>query len=279
MNFFKKIHNRIMRLKAQREARVTYSSYKDALAACSLGYEDHEIISVVAQKTRYFIESLKIRPKIDAASAAGMYSLLYCFHQKCKDLPLMLSVLDVGGACGVNYFRIKALLGDEAKWRWHVLETPLMAETGNLLFTNDELSFFPANDMDKAQRLLNGIDLIYLSGSLQYMEDPIEYLKNLLSCEADYLYVGRLPLLEGERIITIQKHLLSDNGDGIGPLPEGFKDKWKAYPITFISKTELMDVVSEKYDVINEFHDDSGSVAFWNVRSGGFLAKKRTNIR
>ncbi|MDR2179202.1 MAG: methyltransferase, TIGR04325 family [Synergistaceae bacterium] len=274
MNLFKKIQNRVMRFKAGWNARVTYSSYKDALAACQLGYEDYEIISVVAKKTRHFIKALETMPQIDSASVCGMYSLLYCLFKKHKDSPYAFSVLDVGGACGANYFRIKALLGNEVKWRWHVVETPSMTEAGKLFTTSDELSFFPAHDIEKAQKLLNGIDMIYLSGSLQYMEDPIACLKNLLSYEAEYIYIGRLPLRERERIITVQKHLLSDNG--IGALPEGFKDKWKAYPVTFVSKRELMDVLSKKYDVINEFHDNSGAVAFWNVRSGGFLVKKRS---
>jgi putative methyltransferase (TIGR04325 family) len=273
MNLLAKIQNRVISFKARMEARVTYSSYKDALAACQSGYEDHEIISVVAQKTRRFIKSLESVPQIDSASAAGMYSLLYCFYKERKDLHRAFSVLDVGGACSANYFRIKALLGNKIKWRWHVVETQSMAEIGNLHFANDELSFFPANDLDKARKLLNIIDLIYLSGVLQYMEDPIAYLETLLSYEANYLYIGRLSLIEEKkRIITVQKNLLSNNG--IGPLPEGFKDKWKTYPITFISKTELMDVLSKQYDVINEFYDNSGTPDFWNTRSAGFLIKK-----
>jgi putative methyltransferase (TIGR04325 family) len=183
-----------MRFKAQRESRVIYSSYKEALTACQSGYEDHEIVSVVAQKTQRFIKSLETNPQIDSASAAGMYSLIYCLLKNRRDLSCTLSVLDIGGACGANYFRIKALLGSEVKWRWHVVETPLMTKTGNLSFANVELSFFPANDLDNAQKLLNGIDLIYFSGALQFMEDPIAYLKNILDYEADYLYVGRLPL-------------------------------------------------------------------------------------
>ena len=253
-----------------------YPSFQDALNACRSNYEDSEIVDVVANKTQRFASTLKVaHPKINDASIYGMYSLLYCIQNR-KEQDRIFTVLDIGGACGAEYFRFKSICGDKISLRWYVLETSLMANKSSV-FANNELNFFSFDKWENAAQRINSIDLVYMSGVLQYFEEPMLKLTQFLNYMADYVYLGRLTLSETALGLTyiVQKTFLSDHG--IGPLPDGLENKRKSIPFVIVPKSMLLGLLSKNYDVISEFGDVTGKLHGLEVWNGGLLAKRKCN--
>ena len=255
-----------------------YSSYKEALNSCHSSYEDGEIVDVVVNKTLRFTSTIRTaHPQINDASIYGMYSLLYCMFQNRTEQNKPFTILDIGGACGAEYFRFKSISGDQTSLRWHVIETPLMASKG-AVFANSELAFFSIDELEAAQKNLNGIDLVYMSGVLQYFEEPMIILTRILSYQANFIYLGRLALSETalKPMYTVQKAFLSDHG--IGPLPEGFENKVKSCPFVIVPKSMLLDVLLKDYDIMSEFSDITGKMNGINTWNGGLLAKRKSIV-
>jgi putative methyltransferase (TIGR04325 family) len=81
-----------------------------------------------------------------------------------------LNVIDFGGACGIHYFFVKVLFGNRVSLRWHVVETPRMGSAA-VDMEDGQLKFF--DDLEKAKSELGRVDLLFSSGALQCVSQPI----------------------------------------------------------------------------------------------------------
>ena len=85
-----------------------------------------------------------------------------------------LNVLDFGGGsgrCGFERLGVDNL-------SWAVVETPEMAKAASGLFTNPGLMFF--DSIEQAKEALGRVDVLHVSSSLQYSDNPIQTLTALL---------------------------------------------------------------------------------------------------
>jgi putative methyltransferase (TIGR04325 family) len=110
-------------------------------------------------------------------------------------------------------------------------------------------------DLSEGEQSLGKIHLLHSSGTLQYLPDPLKALSQLTSLEANVMLLSRLGLTEGESYTTIQRVPLSANGPG--PLPAGVKDGFAAYPVTFINRRTLEDIVCHNYVILAHYYDNS----------------------
>ena len=132
------------------------------------------------------------------------------------------------------------------------------------------------DDIMDAKNDLAEVDLVFSSSALQYCRDPIYFLKELVKIDAKYLFITRTPFVDSrEHIIAIQKSSLSSNGPG--PLPDGIKDKSVFYPITYVSRSAVEDILTQNYEI--RFMTDEGSGVF-NIKgstinmNGYFCSRK-----
>jgi putative methyltransferase (TIGR04325 family) len=188
------------------------------------GYEDPELVEVVFQKTLRLRDSST--PTLDAATCRMALGLLS--HPRV--------VLDVGGACGATYFRLRRLLDREVEW--HVLETSVMAARGHAL-SDGSLHFH--DEMPDIQP-----DVILASGVLQYMPDPIAGLATILARHPHTIVLTRTALAEHPTSI-VQRTRLADNGPG--PLPGGFVDREVAYVLRAAARAEVEQMLSAEYEL------------------------------
>lgn len=72
-------------------------------------------------------------------------------------------------------------------------------------------------DIGAAVSLLGGVDLLFSSGTLQYVPDPTSCLSSLLSVGATNLFIGRMALSSAGAFAQVQTSRLSDNGPGLMP--------------------------------------------------------------
>jgi putative methyltransferase (TIGR04325 family) len=110
------------------------------------------------------------------------YVLARVAHQKSS-----LSILDYGGALG-HYYQIgKALLPD-LKLSYSCKELPRMAALGKEL--NPEVHWFTDDSC-----LKNSYDLILISGSLQYIQNWRQFLRDMAESSNEYLFLTRVPVV------------------------------------------------------------------------------------
>ncbi len=188
-----------------------------------------------------------------------------------------LNVIDFGGGAGYHYKLAKIAFGSEKKIKWHVVETSEMANKASKI-KEKNLRFY--DDIEDAKNDFMRVDLVFSSSALQYCPDPLYILKELVKINAKYLFITRTPFVEStENIIAIQKSKLSHNGPG--PLPDGVKDKTVFYPITYVSRLAVEDILSQNYEI--RFMTDEGSGVF-NIKgstinmNGYFCMRKDRGI-
>ena len=87
------------------------------------GTEEDVKVTVVYEKTKRYRDLLMSqRPLVPDITALRTFVGLSLAISKKE-----LNVVDFGGACGAHYFLAKALIGNRINLRWHVVETPTMA--------------------------------------------------------------------------------------------------------------------------------------------------------
>jgi putative methyltransferase (TIGR04325 family) len=247
-----------------------FSSYEEAQAACGAGgYEQQDLVEVVFRKTKAYRDALFAHGPVVVNSSAG-HSLL-AVMTALRESRDKLDVLDFGGACGAHYFAVKAFVRDSVTFRWHIVETPAMAERAREMETS-ELKFFSS----LAETEMGNPDLLHSSGAIQYTPSPPDTLRMLVNCGARILLISRMGLAVGSaNVITAQTSLLSSNGPG--PLPEGMKDGECKYPVTFVQKQILSTIIESAYQLRLQLEDDSGafSVGPEQIVGAAYLAEKR----
>jgi len=213
-----------------------FGSYEEAVALCPFdAYRGRDLVKVVIEKNRIFREGLSKNPIFDLVAARTLIGLAFADAKN-------TTVLDFGGGGGYHYTlaRIASRQTPSSRLTWGVVETPEMVAAAKPL-ENDELSFF--DSIESAALKLGKVDLIFTSGALGYSGEPLETLRRLLSVGAKKLFITRTCLNHsGERIVKIQRSLLSQNGPG--PLPAGFEDREVFYPIVCESLVNVENLIS-----------------------------------
>jgi putative methyltransferase (TIGR04325 family) len=229
-----------------------FSTYEEAKANCKSSYEDSELIDLVVQKNLNFkkciqagnsleVGDFKILAGVGAVASSGS-----------------LKVLDFGGGGGYHYFIAKKFLGEKFRFDWRIVETKSLVEIASQVIADDELKFF--TNIENAG--MTNLDLVFTSGALQYMPDPLKTLSDLLALNSRYIFITRTPLsAENGKKITIQKTKLYLNGPGPVPNSIQYKNRKIMYPITYVSQDSFEDLLKTKYQI--RFKIDEGHESFF----------------
>lgn len=237
-------------LRRTRTDTRVFNSYADALQVCGAGYEDDIIAEVVVTKTEVIrAEIEKGHADLDLGAFRTLIALGFAGREQ------NLRVLDFGGAAGFHYFIARAICESDRTLEWRVVETASMTRAAARI-ANNELSFFPsiseANDEMQAPP-----DLVFASGVLMCVPDPMGTLTELLSLNAARVFITRTGLSpDGITRFIAQKFTLADNGPG--PLPAGFVDQEVAYPDTFVPMVDFeRQIVTSGYRIVAKIREDT----------------------
>lgn len=157
-----------------------------------------------------------------------------------------LSVLDFGGSLGSIYYQNRKFLQGLSDLRWSVVEQPHFVEAGRKLIQDDQLKFYPtiAQCVDAEKP-----NVVLLSSVIQYLEDPYAVLDELMRSGVGTILVDRTSFHDGENdLIAVQKV-----GDSIYPA---------SYPLRILSKQNIINYLSESYDLLAEWLSPEGFVGF-----------------
>jgi putative methyltransferase (TIGR04325 family) len=255
----------VPRLAGKVKARVSekgkmpqFQSFEAALAGCgSDGYEQAEIAEVVLRKTAAYRLRLiaEDHPCLTANQVRQLFPLALAARNG------SLSVLDLGGGCGVHYFLARKIFGKELRLRWSVVETSAMVEKA-LSLASDELHFY--TDLKTATAANPQFALAFSSGALQYLPSPYEALESLMLVGAQHLFLTRVALSPNDQdYVFIHESKLNRHGRG-GPLP-GVPDIRTRCPTVFASKPKLERLLAGKYEIILELAESTRAYECGNL--------------
>lgn len=219
-----------MAARATGRAERTYASYAAAMADCSAGgYDAASIARVVVAKT----EKLRTDAISPDAITPRTLSLLASILSVRNGSPT-ITVLDFGGAAGAHYWTMRKMV--EGPIRWAVVETAAMAREARRL-ENGELTFH--DSLTSAAATLGRIDLVFSSGTLMAIPDPLEGLRSLLRLRGRSVFLTRLEISPDDQPRwRVHRSTLAENGPG--PLPPGFTDAQVSYPFSTLSMSQIL---------------------------------------
>jgi putative methyltransferase (TIGR04325 family) len=229
------------------------------------GYDDQLILKRVKESLLKVKSGEAVYERDSVLFDKIQYSwpLLACLQRIALDKQHVLRVLDFGGSLGSSYFQNRSFLQDVLKMEWHVVEQQHFVECGRKNFESNQLHF---HDSVNEACSKHSIDCLFLSGVLQYLEKPFEWIDSFLTNDFKYILIDRTSFIDdvGNRL-TMQT------------VPE---DIYKAsYPCWFFNEKEFLAPFSERYQLIADFDSyadlpsvlEDGKKIYWK---GYFLKRK-----
>lgn len=232
----------------RREYRSLVEAQNAAASSNSSTYSSDALTKTVVEKTELFRSSAMVN---DQAIASGEFALLAA-TLRFRDL-MHLSVLDFGGAAGASYYRARPWISATSV-DWRVVETNAMVEAARS-GAPAELSFHTTLSA-ATTGWTKPPELVLLSSTLQYLDDPEVALTDLVNMGPEVLLLARTPLAESNRShIVLQRSRLSENGPG--PLPTGTSDCSVAYPATYVPLEMVRHTLDTGYRHIHHIVEQS----------------------
>lgn len=239
-----------------------YRSWDEARAA-SRGYDDRTHLARARAAAAAVRDGLAVaerdgvtldRPEPPLAVAAALL-------RAATENGGQLDVVDFGGALGTTYRSLRHLLAPVQQVRWRVVELPDMVACGRAEFQNTELEFHP--DLDTATALGRPAVLL-LSGSLQFLPAPREFLRAALAGPFSYIVLDRTFVWHGGRDrLTVQS------------VPEWLGAA--SYPAWFLDERTLREEFSG-HDVLADFPAlDQPQLADAYAAARGYLVRRLTD--
>lgn len=164
-----------------------------------------------------------------------------------------LSVLDFGGSLGSSYFQNRDFF-NEIKLMWGVVEQEHYIEFGNEHVAEKNLKFY--YDVESCILEMRPTVLL-LSGVIQCLENPDEWLTKFKSLHIENILFDRTAFIEGDDRLTVQK------------VP---KEIYSAsYPAWFFNRDKFIKALEPEYRFVLDFNNGftpdirlDGKRAYWN---------------
>jgi putative methyltransferase (TIGR04325 family) len=115
-----------------------------------------------------------------------------------------LTILDYGGAMGVAYLHLLSNLIDHDLINYHIVETESICKKSIQLWKGYDRVHFHSELPNLND---NDIDIVYLGGVLQYIEDYADLIKTLFAYQPKYFLFTKLTAGNIPTYATAQKNL------------------------------------------------------------------------
>ena len=239
-----------------------YEYWDDAQKNCT-GYDSNEIIDkVIASLLKVKNgEAVYERDSVLFDEIQYSWGLLSGLQRAALENNGKLCVLDFGGSLGSSYFQNKEFLGTLKELQWCIVEQEKFVNCGKEKIENEQLKFY--NTIEECL-IKHKPNVLLISGVLQYLEKPYEWLKYFLELGISYIIIDRTSFVENEKdILTIQI------------VPE---EIYKAsYPAWFFNETTFFSHF-ENYLLLGGFESFCDSQRILNsrykVKWNGYILKK-----
>lgn len=106
-----------------------------------------------------------------------------------------LNVIDFGGSLGSTWFQVRDFIPSDIEVSWSIVEQAAYVKEGKEHFADDILDFYFS--IDECIAAKKEITVILLSGVVQYLEKPHDFLQQLIDYKIDYLLFDRTAFILG----------------------------------------------------------------------------------
>ena len=213
-----------------------YNSWDAASSECK-GYDDAAIIDKVISSTK----------KVLAGDAVWerdgwlFYEQEYVYHicaaiLKCavQNNNQGVRILDIGGSLGSTYFQNRKYLPDVKNLEYIVAEQARFADYGGKNLEDGTLRFI---DSTESFDLYGKIDIVLMSGSLQYIAQYNEIIYKVIEAKPRYVILDRILVSDRQRVC---KEIV----------PEAIYKG--SYPIMIFCENDLVNLFSPDYELIEK---------------------------
>lgn len=180
-----------------------YRSWAEAQIRCT-GY-DSEVILEKCKNALLKVkngEAVYERDGVLFDEIQYSWGLLAGFQKAALDNGGKLCVLDFGGSLGSTYYQNKEFLNSIKELHWCIVEQPHFVACGKEYFQDDQLKFFSTIEECTEK---HKPDALLLSGVLQYLEKPFEWIEKFVGLGIQYIIIDRTSFVESETdILTVQ---------------------------------------------------------------------------
>jgi putative methyltransferase (TIGR04325 family) len=214
-----------------------YTSWQDA-ATLAGGYDSGNIL----QKTKDALLKVKNgtavyeRDSVVFDKIEYPFPLISCLLRSAALLKRPLNILDFGGSLGSTYYQVKDFIGTDCCSSWNIVEQEHYVNCGKLNFQDGHLQFYESIDACLQDKK---IDLILISGSIQYLQEPHVMLEQIAGYNFDFVVFDRTAFHDqAEDRLTLQ----------IVP-PEIYE---ASYPSWFFAADKFLNHFKSKYKIVCE---------------------------
>ncbi len=135
---------------------------------------------------------------MDAVSAVD-YPAVFWMERLKDDVK---SVYDFGGHVGIKYYAYRKYLSPCPDINWTTYDLPAVVARGRRIASEKNASRLTFSD--HVSDLETGYDMLFASGSFQYLENPIDLLLGNLQNKPKYILINMVPLHDSESYATLQ---------------------------------------------------------------------------
>jgi putative methyltransferase (TIGR04325 family) len=150
------------------------------------GYDEEQLVNDTIRHTRR-IQELSRDGRFVPSPNTPEHSLLPLLCATVGWRKGSVSVLDFGGGAGVDFIYLRNSLSDHIAFDYHVIEVPIMCERAGALYPEEPRIHFHTRLPDA-----RAFDVVYLSTSLQYVDDYEGLLGDLIRYDPHYLFFSSL---------------------------------------------------------------------------------------
>ena len=163
------------------------------------------------------------------------------------------TILDFGGGAGYHYFLAKKYLYKE-KIDWNIVENEMMVNLCKIHLNEAELSFI--KDLKKIEKKIH---IVFSSCAINYCDNPLMLLKELLDLPCEYYYFTRTPLSLNSNFKYQQFSRFSENG----PINEVSKINKGVKVMNNIStKKEFEEIINNNFDIIYSYEEQKNAFKY-----------------
>lgn len=117
-----------------------------------------------------------------------------------------LKILDFGGALGSTYFNFRPLLAGMEGLQWGVIEQEHFVKFGQEKLVDKRLSFYTTPSAYRST--IGAPDLALFSASIQYLENYVQIISEVISLSPKMVVLDRVPILRdrgAQKKVLVQK--------------------------------------------------------------------------
>jgi len=202
-----------------------YSSWSEAKSKCT-GYDNSNILEKCKEALLKVKngEAVYERDSVLFGEIQYSWGLLAGIQRAALENDGQLCVLDFGGSLGSSYYQNKEFLSTLKSLKWCIIEQDNFVECGKEYFESEQLMFYNKIEGCTEKQKPN---IVLLSGVLQYLENPTEWINKIRALQCPYIILDRISFVETDAdLITVQN------------VPEEIYSA--SYPAWFFNEAELL---------------------------------------